>query len=174
MPRGGYRENAGRKQGTPNKATAARQAEVAASGITPLEVMLDNMRVAHQRAKELEKLLSDLPPEEFEARLQLMGEIAAPTPSFPEVRRRCRQLCASEARGNLARERCRPPADHFRRRTGERSARAARQRRDRPALSIGHRTSRGGRNARPVTIQNLDESKFTAYPAGTFYSEPPS
>ena len=53
MPRGGYRENAGRKQGTPNKATAARQAEVAASGITPLEVMLDNMRVAHQRPKSL-------------------------------------------------------------------------------------------------------------------------
>jgi hypothetical protein len=40
----------GRKRGTPNKASAARQAEVAASGITPLEVMLDNMRVAHQRA----------------------------------------------------------------------------------------------------------------------------
>jgi hypothetical protein len=31
-----------------------RQAEVAASGITPLGVMLDNMRVAHRRAKELE------------------------------------------------------------------------------------------------------------------------
>jgi hypothetical protein len=53
MPRGGHRENAGRKRGTPNKATAVRQAEVAASGITPLEVMLDNMRFAHQRAGEL-------------------------------------------------------------------------------------------------------------------------
>jgi hypothetical protein len=38
--------------------------------------MLDNMRVAHQRAKELEKQLCDLPPQELEARVQLMGEIA--------------------------------------------------------------------------------------------------
>jgi len=89
MPRGGYRENAGRKQGAPNKATAARQAKVAASGITPLEAMLDNMRVAHQRAKELEKLLSDLPPEELEARLQLMGEIAR--------QRLASQNCAADA-----------------------------------------------------------------------------
>ena len=44
MPRGGHRENAGRKRGTPNKATAARQAEVAASGITPLEYMLKVLR----------------------------------------------------------------------------------------------------------------------------------
>src|SRR5205085_6055105 len=34
----------GRKHGTPNKATAARQAEVAASGITPLEYMLKVLR----------------------------------------------------------------------------------------------------------------------------------
>ena len=53
MPRGGHRENAGRKRGTPNKASAARQAEVAASGVTPLEVMLDNMRFAHERAAEV-------------------------------------------------------------------------------------------------------------------------
>jgi hypothetical protein len=51
MPRGGHRENAGRKRGTPNKATAARQAEVAASGITPLEVMLANMRLYHRQRK---------------------------------------------------------------------------------------------------------------------------
>jgi hypothetical protein len=30
--------NGGRKKGTPNKATAARQAEIAASGLTPLEL----------------------------------------------------------------------------------------------------------------------------------------
>ena len=44
MPRGGHRENAGRKRGTPNKATAARQVEVAASGITPLDYMLKVLR----------------------------------------------------------------------------------------------------------------------------------
>jgi len=34
----------GRKAGTPNRATAKRQAEIAASGITPLEFMLNVMR----------------------------------------------------------------------------------------------------------------------------------
>ena len=34
----------GRKQGTPNKATAARQAEIAGSGLTPLDFMLEVMR----------------------------------------------------------------------------------------------------------------------------------
>jgi hypothetical protein len=34
----------GRKKGTPNKATAKRQAEIAASGLTPLEHMLRVMR----------------------------------------------------------------------------------------------------------------------------------
>ena len=34
----------GRKRGTPNRASAARQAEVEASGITPLDYMLKVMR----------------------------------------------------------------------------------------------------------------------------------
>jgi hypothetical protein len=34
----------GRKKGTPNKATAARQAEIAGSGLTPLDYMLSVMR----------------------------------------------------------------------------------------------------------------------------------
>jgi hypothetical protein len=51
MPRGGPREGSGRKQGSPNKATAARQAEVAASGVTPLEMMLANMRLYHRQRK---------------------------------------------------------------------------------------------------------------------------
>ena len=42
--RGGKRPNAGRKAGTPNKATQKRQAEVAASGLTPLEFMLMALR----------------------------------------------------------------------------------------------------------------------------------
>lgn len=44
MARGGKREGAGRKPGVPNKATAERQAEIAASGLTPLEYMLGIMR----------------------------------------------------------------------------------------------------------------------------------
>jgi hypothetical protein len=34
----------GRRKGTPNKATAERQEEIAASGLTPLEFMLTEMR----------------------------------------------------------------------------------------------------------------------------------
>jgi hypothetical protein len=44
MPAGGKREGAGRKPGVANKASIERQAEVAASGITPLEFMLAIMR----------------------------------------------------------------------------------------------------------------------------------
>ena len=79
----------GRQKGTPNKASAARQAEVAASGVTPLEVMLDNMRSAYRSALELEEQLEDLPPQELEARLQLMGEIAR--------QRAAAQKCAADA-----------------------------------------------------------------------------
>lgn len=44
MSRGGSRPGAGRKRGAPNKATQKRQAEVAATGITPLDYMLKVMR----------------------------------------------------------------------------------------------------------------------------------
>ena len=38
------RKTGGRMKGTPNKATIARQAEIATSGLTPLEFMLSVMR----------------------------------------------------------------------------------------------------------------------------------
>lgn len=44
MTHGGKRQGAGRKAGTPNKANAERQAEVAASGLTPLDYMLTMLR----------------------------------------------------------------------------------------------------------------------------------
>jgi hypothetical protein len=44
MSRGGPREGAGRPAGIANKASIARQAEVAASGITPLDYLLQIMR----------------------------------------------------------------------------------------------------------------------------------
>src|SRR5215471_16750332 len=40
----GYPKTGGRKKGTPNKATAAKAAAIAASGLTPLDFMLDVMR----------------------------------------------------------------------------------------------------------------------------------
>lgn len=40
----GHPKTGGRQKGTPNKATAARAAEIAASGLTPLDYMLKVMR----------------------------------------------------------------------------------------------------------------------------------
>lgn len=44
MANGGKRPGAGRKKGVPNKATVARERAVAASGSTPLDVMIKAMR----------------------------------------------------------------------------------------------------------------------------------
>ncbi|WP_426442887.1 hypothetical protein [Bradyrhizobium genosp. P] len=44
MANGGKRPGAGRKKGVPNRATAARERAVAASGSTPLDVMIKAMR----------------------------------------------------------------------------------------------------------------------------------
>jgi hypothetical protein len=41
----------GRKKGTPNRATAAHRAEIAASGLTPLEHMLQVMRDENEPAE---------------------------------------------------------------------------------------------------------------------------
>lgn len=48
MARGGSRPGAGRKPNTPNKATQKRQAEIAASGLAPLDYMLSILRSEEQ------------------------------------------------------------------------------------------------------------------------------
>lgn len=53
MENGGARPGAGRPKGSPNKATKERQARIAAAGVTPLDVMIADMRFhwdAHQKA----------------------------------------------------------------------------------------------------------------------------
>jgi hypothetical protein len=50
MAHGGKRPSSGRPKGTPNKASAKRQAQIAATGASPLDVMLGNMRFAHEQA----------------------------------------------------------------------------------------------------------------------------
>jgi len=50
--RGGRRPGAGRKRNSPNKASAARERAVAASGMTPLDTMLKAMRVLLALADE--------------------------------------------------------------------------------------------------------------------------
>lgn len=44
MPRGGKRENAGRKKGVPNQKTQEQIEAVKEGGMTPLEYLLDVMR----------------------------------------------------------------------------------------------------------------------------------
>ena len=89
MPRGGKRTGAGRPAGAITKRTREVAERALASGMSPLSVMLDNMRSAYHRALELEKQLNDLPPEELEPRLHLMGEIAR--------QRQIAQKCAADA-----------------------------------------------------------------------------
>jgi hypothetical protein len=81
------KKTGGRQAGTPNKASAARQAEVAASGVTPLEVMLANMRFHHRQAEELLELLSAA--ESPEAKIQILGEASR--------HRQMAQDCAKDA-----------------------------------------------------------------------------
>jgi hypothetical protein len=50
---GGKRPRAGRKKNVPNKASVERQARVAATGKTPLDVMLENMRRTDSEAEKL-------------------------------------------------------------------------------------------------------------------------
>jgi hypothetical protein len=48
MARGGKRDGAGRKAGTINKASAEKRAEITASGLTPLDYMLEVLRDVRQ------------------------------------------------------------------------------------------------------------------------------
>lgn len=52
--RGGKREGAGRQVGSVNKVTRELREQVAATGLTPHEIMIDNMRHAYAQAMELE------------------------------------------------------------------------------------------------------------------------
>src|ERR1700719_4323834 len=48
------KKTGGRQKGTRNKATQELQAKVAATGMTPHEIMIDNMRHAYAKALECE------------------------------------------------------------------------------------------------------------------------
>lgn len=51
---GGKQVNAGRKPGIPNKKTREFQEKVEATGLTPKEIMIDNMRHAFAQARKAE------------------------------------------------------------------------------------------------------------------------
>jgi hypothetical protein len=71
----GTPKTGGRKKGTPNKATAERQAQVAATGKTPLEIMLENARWAYDKALKLTAMLSGPEAPQGEEAQVLMQEI---------------------------------------------------------------------------------------------------
>jgi len=58
---GGKRPGAGRKAGVPNKRTAALQAAVESTGITPLEYMLQVMRDSSDPKERLNAAVSAAP-----------------------------------------------------------------------------------------------------------------
>lgn len=65
MARGGKREGAGRKPGALTRRTQEVAARAVATGMTPLEVMLENMQHFLQVAKDAEATLEGLTAEEF-------------------------------------------------------------------------------------------------------------
>jgi hypothetical protein len=58
----GLPKTGGRKKGVPNKATAAREAEIKQSGLTPLEFMLKVMRDEDASRKERMRAAADAAP----------------------------------------------------------------------------------------------------------------
>jgi hypothetical protein len=52
MARGGARPGAGRRKNAPNKATIARQERIASTGVTPLDVMIADMRMHYDLYQE--------------------------------------------------------------------------------------------------------------------------
>lgn len=65
MARGGKREGAGRKAGSVTTKTREVAERVLATGMTPLEVMIDNMRHFQQVALDAEATLDGLTASEF-------------------------------------------------------------------------------------------------------------
>lgn len=94
--RGGKRQGAGRKAGLPNKATQARQAKVESTGITPLDVMIANMRQAYAEAQRADEELTG-------ARLKELAKAEDPFKAIlAEVKkavqfRKIAQTCAADA-----------------------------------------------------------------------------
>lgn len=68
MPRGGKRDNAGRKKGALTQRTRAIAEKASAQGKTPLEVMLDNMRHFQQVALDAEAVIENLTAEQISDR----------------------------------------------------------------------------------------------------------
>jgi hypothetical protein len=107
MARGGKREGAGRKKGALEKRTREVAERALATGKSPLEVMLDNMRHFQQVALDAEATLEGLTLEEFTGK---HGPDLKPADQFKallaEVKktaglRQSAQECARDAAGYM-------------------------------------------------------------------------
>jgi hypothetical protein len=94
--RGGKRPRSGRPKGSPNRATAERQAAIAASGRTPLDIMLENARWADAQATRLTERLVEAEPSLDTA--ELLREIIR----FRELAMEWAQLAAPYVHPRLA------------------------------------------------------------------------
>jgi hypothetical protein len=91
VPRGGWRQGAGRKPGQMTKITHVIAKEAFERGVTPLEVMLDNMRFAHEGAESLlEGHPVDLKVLKELLRLRQMSENWRAVPSLSQRKKRRR------------------------------------------------------------------------------------
>jgi hypothetical protein len=94
----GTPKTGGRKKGTPNKATTERQALVAATGKTPLEIMLENARWAYDKALKLTAVLSGPNAPQGEEASAIMQEIL----KFRDVAQRYASTAAPYVHPRLA------------------------------------------------------------------------
>lgn len=62
MARGGKRDNAGRKPGVPNKMTQERLAKIEASGLLPLDYMLNVLRDEEESAERRDDMAKAAAP----------------------------------------------------------------------------------------------------------------
>jgi hypothetical protein len=70
------KKTGGRRKGTPNRATAERQAAIAATGKTPLEIMVENARFADAEGQKLlGRLLDMLAPDRVDIALGIAREM---------------------------------------------------------------------------------------------------
>jgi len=79
MPKGGLRPGTGRPKGALAKKTRAVAEKAAATGMTPLEVMIDNMRHFYQAAVDAEATIAGMTVDEM---LGKIGVDATPDEQF--------------------------------------------------------------------------------------------
>jgi hypothetical protein len=103
MPRGGFREGAGRKKGVRNKRTQRLYAEVTASGETPLDYMLRIMRDETVDARRRDQMAMTAAPY-VHAKPQSTEQIVETLGSCPGAREKLARLVERAAAAAKARD----------------------------------------------------------------------